>query len=106
MASNQLPSAFIIQDVNEKEQYQLKFLESCRDAERKVITGICESIHGINLNDNILIIPHGLMPVLKKYLGISSISYLLFDEETINNQNAKGTNNQTVSTSNITKTWL
>ena len=102
MASNQLPSAFIIQDVNEKEKYHLKFLESCPDAERKVITGICESIHGIILNENSLNIPHVLMPVLKMYLAISSISYLLFDEETFNNHNHKETNNHAVSTSNKT----
>ena len=102
MTSNLLPSAFIIQDVNEKEQYQLKFLESCKDDERKVITGICESIYGINLNENTLTIPLILMPVLKMYLGMSSISYLLFDEETINNHNPKETNIHAVSSTNKT----
>ena len=102
MVSNQLPSAFIIQDLNEKEQYQLKFLESCKDDERKVITGICESIYGINLNENILTIPLILMPILKMYLGMSSISYLLFDEETINNNNPKETNIHAFSTTNKT----
>ena len=94
MTSNLLPSAFIIQDVNEKEQYQLKFLENCKDDERKVITGICESIY--------LTIPLILMPVLKMYLGMSSISYLLFDEETINNHNPKETNIHAVSSTNKT----
>ena len=100
MTNKQLPSAFIIQDVNEKDQYQLKFLETCSEVERKVITGICESIHGITFDDNMLTIPQNFMPILKMYLGMASSSYLLFDDETFNNQIPKETNNQAANKTN------
>ena len=44
-------SVFIVQDASEKENYELKFQESCSESYKKFIKSICESIHGITYHE-------------------------------------------------------
>ena len=76
-----LPSIFIIQDEVVKNQYELKFLETCKEDERNVINSILQSVRGIIMQNNILTIPKSMLSVFKSYLNLASIPYLFFDDE-------------------------